>query len=255
MVAHHHEPGLHRFSAGDQAMSALPAGVRISLTLDTDWAAEEVLDDVLGLLDEAGIQVTFFATHRSAAMDRAGTLGHEIGLHPNFENDNPLDALLALKAIYPEAIGVRSHRLRQDSAILNAFQQAGMAYDSNIFAFLEPDFTGYRYYTGMRRFPIYWGDLTAVNLRKGLELDSMPMRPDRDYTFLFHPIHIFLNTVSAAHYDRARPHARDLAVLRDLRRPPGSAGVRDMFLAMLDSVRGRTILLRDQIATETCHLP
>ena len=54
----------------------------VCFSVDVEWAAEAVVEDLCRLFREHGIAATFFVTH-------AGVLapGHERGLHPNFRRD------------------------------------------------------------------------------------------------------------------------------------------------------------------------
>ena len=56
----------------------------ISITLDIDWAIDEVVTYCLDLLNAANVKGTFFATHASPIIDLIESSGHEIGIHPNF---------------------------------------------------------------------------------------------------------------------------------------------------------------------------
>ena len=54
--------------------------------------------------------------------------------------------------------------------------------------------------------------------------------------FTFHPVHVYLNTDSLAHYVHAKQHHRDsemLWKLRNLQR----VGAHDCFVALLESIR------------------
>lgn len=234
-------------------MSSLPTDSRVCVSIDVDWAPEEVIADTFALLEEAGVKATVFATHPSAVVAEMGRHGHEIGLHPNFTGAPPQEVLSALRDLFPDAVGVRSHRLVMDSAILEAFHEAGLAYDSNIFAFLVPELAGYRYHTGMWRFPIYWGDLTAARLGGPWEPSAMSMRSGALHTFIFHCVHLFLNTGAPEHYAVARPHYHDPVALRSLRRPASGPdhrpGSRDAFLRLVEAARGVTVRLKDCVPT------
>ena len=57
----------------------------VFLTLDIDWACDEVLLDSIKLIEMAGIRATFFATHATPLLSRiAENPLFELGLHPNF---------------------------------------------------------------------------------------------------------------------------------------------------------------------------
>src|ERR1700685_2467539 len=54
----------------------------ICLSVDVEWAHDEVLADLVGLLDARGLKATFFCTHAGVSV-----AGHERALHPNFLRD------------------------------------------------------------------------------------------------------------------------------------------------------------------------
>src|SRR5262249_35907583 len=51
----------------------------LCFTVDVEWAAPEVLADIVRLFDTYGVKATFFVTHQGVSVP-----GHERGLHPNF---------------------------------------------------------------------------------------------------------------------------------------------------------------------------
>ncbi|MDE0471056.1 MAG: hypothetical protein OXH57_03875 [Ekhidna sp.] len=57
--------------------------MRIGLSFDVDWDPEAMIEDTLNLLKRyPNVNATFFATHKSKALQKAG---YEIGIHPNFK--------------------------------------------------------------------------------------------------------------------------------------------------------------------------
>src|SRR5690606_21122609 len=92
------------------------------LTIDIDWAHDEVILDCLELVDASGIPATWFVTHETPALRNIRQSGiHELGWHPNF---NPLlaggpgtveELVAKLSDIVPEARSLRSHSLLRSS--------------------------------------------------------------------------------------------------------------------------------------------
>lgn len=57
----------------------------IYLTMDTDWAGDDVLSDSLTLIDELQVPVTIFITHETKLLETMRD--HpliRLGIHPNF---------------------------------------------------------------------------------------------------------------------------------------------------------------------------
>jgi hypothetical protein len=200
----------------------------IYLTFDTDWAADEVVQDTISLLDAHGAAATMFVTHGSPALSAlAGHPRIEVGIHPNFNalleagpHDHDAAALLArLHGEFPQAVSVRSHSLFQSSSIHHLFARRGLTFEVNQFI---PAWSGvtckpYREITGMIRVPYFWeDDVHVMAMERGLAppwnaetmLDATGLK-----VFDFHPIHVFLNTESMDRYARSRASHRDAARL------------------------------------------
>jgi len=43
---------------------------RLFLTLDIDWANDEVLDDTIDLVEQADVAATWFVTHKTSVLER-----------------------------------------------------------------------------------------------------------------------------------------------------------------------------------------
>ena len=126
----------------------------VSLSLDLDWAIDEILEDTLELLSQFNRPATLFCTNDSPVLR---TITHsqqfELGIHPNFNflllnqgNRSSQQIIEEMMAIFPDAIGLRSHSLTQSSSILNEAHSLGIKYDSNLYhpSQAEPykDFSG-----------------------------------------------------------------------------------------------------------------
>jgi hypothetical protein len=213
----------------------------LCLTLDIDWAHDEVIADSLALVAESSVAATWFVTHATPVLaDIRATPRHELGLHPNF---NPLldgangdvgDILKRIRDIVPEATSVRSHSLTRSSRLAVRFREHGMTHESNYF--LPPSagerITPWRDFSGLLQVPIRWEDDVRL-LDPTIGEPSAHLGRLAPLTVDFHPIHVFLNTVTIADYEAARPYSRDPAALLERRRPSGSGGSRDRLVALL----------------------
>jgi hypothetical protein len=223
----------------------------IGISFDVDWAPDEVIEDTLALLDEAGVRATLFATHPTPVLQRP--LAHEVGIHPNFLPVTTAEAaatLDRLMAAYPDAAGVRCHSYHQSSPILEMFVQRGLRYDSNLVMLGCRGLRPFRHWNGMTRLPVFWED--DVNCIVGgswepaeLDLDE----PDSLFIFDFHPVHVFLNTESLARYEAARPHYHDPGELRRHANPETSGiGTRVFLRRLLEQVDASDVLPLREIA-------
>jgi hypothetical protein len=58
---------------------------KLFLTLDIDWAHDEILAKTIDLLDRSGVQATWFVTHDTPLLERlCANPNYELGIHPNF---------------------------------------------------------------------------------------------------------------------------------------------------------------------------
>ena len=204
---------------GDEASYA----DRCWLTFDIDWACDEVIEDTVDLVEDAGVAATWFVTHDTPLLDRLrDNPRFELGIHPNF---NPLltgtsgkddigTILRGIREIVPEATAVRSHSMVQSSRLLQEFQDHGLTHDCNTYI---PSHSGismraWRIWNGLVRVPHVWEDDAHCldPAREGVRavLDRPGLR-----VFDFHPIHVFLNTEDLSRYETTRTVHRDPARL------------------------------------------
>jgi hypothetical protein len=225
----------------------------ICLTLDVDWACEEVLEAAVERLQKAGVAATFFATHASPALSAAESDQIEIGLHPNFNDcGGDFEAPMALvKEAYPDAVGARSHSLYFSAQILELYIRHGMRYESNIFLLEHAGLHPVLRFRELVSVPFIWSDDKQLELGRRLRGDAVPLEVSGLKVFNFHPIHLFLNTRDPAHYESSRPFHRDPDGLRGLVNDevPGVGTVFDEVLEAIAERGLRTARMRDVAAS------
>ena len=218
---------MQRFGRISEIDPAAPASWRgrVFLTLDIDWAHDEVLAECVDLVEAAGVPATWFVTHDTPMLARlSANPRFELGLHPNF---NPLlagdasgggaaDVLQRLQALVPEAKSVRSHSLVQSTGLARLFRDAGLTHECNHFIPVQAGIAlkPWTLWTGLVKVPHGWEDDLACAYGVGLPADA-PTGSLQVYDF--HPIHVFLNTRTLDHYERTRPLHNRPAELRDHR--------------------------------------
>ena len=193
----------------------------ISISFDVDWALDDVLLDCLDLLSTApNIKATFFATHATSVLSSKNISQHEVGIHPNFmpnfqgKGRHYHEVIDELMALYPNAKGVRFHSLGLAAPVLDYCLQQGICYDSSIY--LPRQISPYEEYTGILRIPFQCSDFQMVidNDTFKLNIDQYKYSSELPLCFVFHPIHIFLNTYSVEHYKKAKPYFHDFDMLK-----------------------------------------
>ena len=87
-----------------------------ALTLDIDWASDDIIEDIAEYLLEKKVKATWFATHESQATEALKSYPEffERGIHPNFFEGSSHgktyeEVLEYCLKIVPEAISSRSH--------------------------------------------------------------------------------------------------------------------------------------------------
>ncbi|MBK8262664.1 MAG: hypothetical protein IPK80_15185 [Nannocystis sp.] len=172
----------------------------IVVTLDLDWACEAAIVDVLDWLHDAGIPVTVFTTHHSAAV--ASQMDElEVGLHPFFAPDSSHGSSTAEVVRHvldlPHNIpAFRCHRFAVSNEARQAMSAVGMTISSNVCTDLEC-VAPFRDRFGMLEVPIFLED--GGYLYRGHSLDSVARVIDLAHrpgpkVVVVHPMHFAVNT-------------------------------------------------------------
>jgi peptidoglycan/xylan/chitin deacetylase (PgdA/CDA1 family) len=223
----------------------------ICLTVDVEWATEEVLADLRRLFDERGLRATFFCTH--AGVD-VGI--HERGLHPNFRpsgdtvrqlrstkgeaallDDTALfrHVLTSTLAYAPEAKGVRSHSLHYDSMLLPLYAELGLEYDSTYLLPLVSGLGPFWKEYDVLELPIFFNDHFELKTgATGFDFHSLGLDRPGLKVINMHPNMVFLNAVSDEHYLATKPFYHDVGRLREARHR--GRGIRTMVVDLLDAI-------------------
>ena len=193
-------------------MSARPV-----ITLDIDWAPDYAIDFTASLLIEAQVRATWFITHDSPAVRRLKNFPHlfELGIHPNFlpgttHGVTESEILSHCMKIVPQARVVRTHGLVQTSNLLEKIiVEAPITVDVSLFLphakALEPVVYYWENGNSIVRLPYMWEDDFEMvrpdpiwDLKRLIDPGSGLMIMD------FHPIHVFLNSVTLGTYQSIR---------------------------------------------------
>lgn len=191
------------------------------LSIDIDWAHDEVLADTIDLIEEYRVPVTWFVTHDTPLLERLRSVpDFEVGIHPNFNflldgddrvGKNADEVVERLLALVPEAKCVRSHSLTQSSNLLALFWRKGLTHECNT---LIPEISGilvkpWSSFCGLTRVPHFWEDdvhmlYDSIGIKQSDPVEHATAEKEGLKVFDFHPIHVFLNTESLDRYERTR---------------------------------------------------
>jgi peptidoglycan/xylan/chitin deacetylase (PgdA/CDA1 family) len=169
----------------------------VVLTFDTDWVPQYMVDHCLNTLREAGLPATFFCTGPYDFVEPPARI--ERAIHPNFlpgstHGEGVEEVLDGLCALYPEAVGSRSHGLFWYSNLSRPLLKRGMLYDASIRMVSHPHLQPVME-NGLIRFPIWWSDNHWLKGGSGDDGLSVPaLREAGLKVMLFHPVHVWYNT-------------------------------------------------------------
>ncbi|EGB15634.1 polysaccharide deacetylase [Pseudodesulfovibrio mercurii] len=176
------------------------AGPLAVLTFDTDWAPRFMVDRCLDILDRAGAKATFFCT---GPYDFRGSGRIETALHPNFlpgstQGADPEAVVSGLKALYPDAVGTRSHRYFWHVGLRPVLLRHGLRYDCSQIMPGQAHL-GLAEHLGLKRGATWWSD--NLHLHHGLDpaVFDPPGLTEPGLKILdIHPVHVCLNTPDPA---------------------------------------------------------
>lgn len=185
------------------------------LTIDLDWACDDVLTDTIDLVEKADVSATWFVTHETPLLQRLRENPmFELGIHPNFnflfngdgENGVTADEVIdRLLTIVPEAKTIRCHSLTQNTKLFDLFVNKGLTHDCNNFIPYQAgiELKPWRLWNELITIPHFWEDDMACIYAHKTPIQELSERPGLK-VFDFHPIHVFLNTEHIERYDRTR---------------------------------------------------
>jgi peptidoglycan/xylan/chitin deacetylase (PgdA/CDA1 family) len=235
--------------------SRWPAGLdpnTLCFSVDVEWSAPEVIEDLRALFDEHRVQATFFVTHGGVSVP-----GHERGLHPNFRRDGDTyrkldgaatrsDAEVSRHVVAttlsfaPEAKGVRAHSLRYDSSLLPLYRESGIEYESS---YRLPLVGGLRPFWNQHDIvgiPAYYADyFDLVTGATGYTSAKMQLDQPGLKVLDFHPNLVYLNTPDEPAYMASKAFYHQPEKLLAARHP--GRGVRTLLLEILEEVGRKSI--------------
>jgi hypothetical protein len=204
-----------------------------AINLDIDWAPDGVVEYALDLLAEYGIRATLFCTHKMGA----GTRGHELCIHPNFlKGLGEEETLDEIRALFPYAAGVRAHASYFNYYLCGLYKKKGLLFDSSYY-FPSGPVKPWRTFFGLMEIPYFFGDDLFVN--SGCAEPDLSDAPDSVKVFLFHPVHLFINTNTTERYLEAKPYYMDTSKLDGFRRE--GWGATAFFRKLLETARDKNI--------------
>jgi len=188
---------------------------KINLTFDVDWAEESITQPLIQCLLEKKIKSTWFITHDSPCLNilRQNPKYFELGIHPNFypnstQGESEYEIVQNLLNLVPEAKVVRTHGVFQSGRHLTMLAKfKSLLSDSSIFLpemqNIEP-VTHLTPHGSIRRFPVFWADDYEMLKDETDWKVSNSIFENGLKIFLFHPIHLHLNSPNFFLYEKSK---------------------------------------------------
>mgnify|MGYP001208608167 CR=1 FL=1 len=185
---------------------------KIYLTFDIDWAPDETIKEISHQLINANIKSTWFVTHKTPVLEilRERDDLFSLGIHPNFlkgstQGSSEEEILKNLMKIVPEAKVIRTHGIFQYGGLFGKIiNLTSIKIDSSIFLPEMENIDMLEHHTPqgvLKRIPIFWADdHELLKQSKGFNL-SKYISQNGLKVFLFHPIHIYLNSSNIKDYN------------------------------------------------------
>ena len=184
----------------------------VFLTFDIDWAQDDIIINIAEQLVEAKIKSTWFVTHDTPILNffRSHQNLFSLGIHPNFlkgstQGNSEEEIISNLMTFVPEAKVIRTHGVFQYGKLLSKIVNlTSIRIDSSIFLPEMKNIEAVEHLTPygiMKRLPIFWADDYELLKEKSEWQPSKYFLFPGYKIFLFHPIHIFLNSSSMKEYN------------------------------------------------------
>lgn len=195
---------------------------RVVLTIDIDWAPDEVLARTLDMFSGAGVPCTLFATHDTPFLRGLDPSMFEVGLHPNFnsllkgDSRRPEQLVAPLREHFPDARGIRSHSSMVSNVLVELFGHLGFEYECNVFLPYSTSLELLPLWNGMTRVPFNWEDYLHFSYGNSFTTTGLDLSQGL-HVLTFHPVHVFLNTENMDRYRAARLFYQDAEALKGFR--------------------------------------
>jgi len=177
------------------------------LSIDVDWAPDFMIEQSLNILLEHDAKATWFITHETDMIEEIRKYPNfELAIHPNFlpnssQGKNYNEVIKSLLKIVPEAKTVRPHALFYHHYLSKIYIDCGLLFDSGIYLKEVPNIIPFEITINDKKLvkiPFFWAEDSNIKedsvlfLRPGLKI------------FVFHPVHIFLNSNNIDNYNRLK---------------------------------------------------
>lgn len=217
------------------------------LTFDIDWASDQVLLDTIYLLEASNVKATFFVTHATDVLDRIrSNPNFEIAIHPNFNeildhktNKKAEDIFHEILEIVPEAKISRSHSLTNSGRWNTIYKENHIQFTSNYFMYLKHGISPIKNINEVIEVPIFFADDALLYLNNNNDDLFFPEfkinNTEGIEVYLFHPIHVALNSNSLDFYENSREFHSNWNKIKSFKNP--KLGIRDYLIQLINFIK------------------
>lgn len=211
----------------------IPQQSVIAISFDSDWVPDEVLQYCVDLLAPYNVPATFFMTSQTSVP----LIGYEVGIHPYFPSFDLTKHIAERMNEYPKAKGSRSHSLFFTERLRESYKKFPLKYQSNTMLYKQASIKPHLISKRILDIPLFWMDYFALEVegQKGIDINNFDLESPGIKVFDFHPVHIYINTCSLGHYEKAKQYNKQPDQLKKLRNKT-KPGVKDFLKQLLKKV-------------------
>ena len=179
------------------------------LSIDTDWAPQELVQTVVENILPKELPVTFFTTDRYHVLEEHQP-GYEIEPHTNPPtlSEKDLEEELVSKMSFCQSgpiIGHRGHSLYWTERLRPVFRRNGIKYDSSTMMYLKNKIEPFKIGHDLLEIPLFFMDMFHLECaqlagKEPFDIDILKLQSEGLKVFDFHPVHLFLNTPHPDYY-------------------------------------------------------
>ena len=211
----------------------------VVITMDIDWAPDEVVQYAFDILNKYQIKATIFMTHKMGV----GHAPHEIGIHPNFTSIDFEKHLVERLDDFPGIKGARSHSLLFSERFRPLYEKYNIEYDSNSMRYKQKNILPYLISPSVVEIPLFWMDNFCLEMEgdyPDYSIDTLDMASEGIKLFNFHPVHVFLNTCSLSEYFSAKVDYHNAGKLQHHRNTKRN-GTKDFLITLLEYIKSNNL--------------
>ena len=173
---------------------------KILLTMDIDWASEDVISSALNFIIELNVPCILFQTHESKVINNETSSLFSYELHPNFcknsdHGESVIEVINFVSELKHSGKALRAHKYFMPKEALNIYAKNGFKFTLNDYTDLiyhKP----YKLLHDFYELNTFFEDGFYIKNQYPLNISYVieRMKSDGIYVFNLHPIHLAFNS-------------------------------------------------------------